>query len=118
MKKEVDYTNQSLEVFKKEWKKTGCTLMSDGWTDGKSRHLTNFLVNSPRGSVFLKSVDTSSIIKNSQKLFELLDSIVEEIGNENVVQVVTHWLMWVPVNYWRRSGKNYFGPRVRHIVLI
>ncbi|XP_028113725.1 uncharacterized protein LOC114311754 [Camellia sinensis] len=63
--------------------------MSDGWTDGKSRSLTNFLVNSPSGMVFIKSIDTSYAIKNSIKLFEMLDDIVNEIGEENVVQVVT-----------------------------
>ncbi|RDX92342.1 hypothetical protein CR513_25542, partial [Mucuna pruriens] len=63
--------------------------MCDGWTDGKGRSLTNFLVNSPSGSVFMKSIDTSNVIKDGKKMFELLDSIVEEIGEENVVQVVT-----------------------------
>ncbi|XP_028806378.1 uncharacterized protein LOC114761216 [Neltuma alba] len=63
--------------------------MCDGWTNGKRRSLTNFLVNSPGGTVFLKSVDTSSVIKDAKQLFELLDNIVEEIGEDNVVQVVT-----------------------------
>ncbi|XP_028067063.1 uncharacterized protein LOC114269894 [Camellia sinensis] len=63
--------------------------MSDGWTDGKSRSLTNFLVNSPSGTVFIKSIDTFGVIKSSMKLFEMLDAIVNEIGEENVVQVVT-----------------------------
>ncbi|XP_028113555.1 uncharacterized protein LOC114311629 isoform X2 [Camellia sinensis] len=89
LKKKVDHVNASLEVYRKEWKKTGCTIMSDGWTDGKSHSLTNFLVNSPSGTVFIKSIDTSSAIKNSMKLFEMLDDIVNEIGEENVVQVVT-----------------------------
>ncbi|GKC47174.1 SCAN domain-containing protein, partial [Tanacetum coccineum] len=31
LKKEVDYTKSLLEEYKNEWKKTGCTLMSDGW---------------------------------------------------------------------------------------
>lgn len=82
--------HETLQKYKKEWKKTGCTIMSDGWTDGKSRHLTNFLINSPSGTVFLKSIDTSSFIKDGQMLFELLDdSIVEEVGEDNVGQVVT-----------------------------
>lgn len=63
--------------------------MCDGWTDGKGRSLTNFLVNSPGGTVFLKSVDTSDVIKDANQMFELLDSMVEEIGEDNVVQVVT-----------------------------
>ncbi|RDX73935.1 hypothetical protein CR513_46381, partial [Mucuna pruriens] len=63
--------------------------MCDGWMDGKERSLTNFLVNSPSGSVFLKSIDTSDVIKDGKKMFELSNSIVEEIGEENVIQVVT-----------------------------
>ena len=59
--------------------------MSYGWSDKKNRSLTNFLVNSPSETVFLKSLDTSDVIKDAQKLFELLDSLVEEIGEENVV---------------------------------
>ena len=80
--KEVDSVNESLEKYKSEWKRTGCTLMSDGWTDRKSRSLTNFLVNSPNGTVFIKSIDTSDVIKEAKKLFELLDSLVEEIGEK------------------------------------
>jgi hypothetical protein len=34
-------------------KEYGCSLMSDGWTDMGSRHLLNFLVNSPAGTFFL-----------------------------------------------------------------
>ncbi|XP_031280219.1 uncharacterized protein LOC116138665 [Pistacia vera] len=89
LKREVDLVEEKLGKYKNEWKKNGCTLMSDRWTDGKGRSLTNFLVNSPSGTVFLKSIDTSEFIKNAQKMFELLDSVVEEIGEEHVVQVVT-----------------------------
>lgn len=90
LKKEVDLVNEGLDEYRKEWKNTGCSLMSDAWTDGKHRSITNFLVNnSPRGSVFLKSIETSSIIKNTENLYELLDDLVKEIGEEHVVQVVT-----------------------------
>ncbi|XP_058181206.1 uncharacterized protein LOC131299638 [Rhododendron vialii] len=89
LKKEVDNVHSTLEKYKSEWKKVGCSLMSDGWQDGCGCSITNFLVNSPKGTVFLKSLDTSSIIKNGVALFELLDTFVEEIGEENVIQVVT-----------------------------
>ena len=32
----------------------------------------NFLVNSSRGTMFMKSIDASSIVKTGEKLFELL----------------------------------------------
>ncbi|KAL4371964.1 uncharacterized protein [Arachis hypogaea] len=37
----------------------------------------------------LKSIDTSDYVKTDEKLFELLDDVVEKIGEHNVVQVVT-----------------------------
>ncbi|XP_039144006.1 uncharacterized protein LOC120281171 [Dioscorea cayenensis subsp. rotundata] len=63
--------------------------MSDGWTDGRGRSITNFLANSPSGTIFLKSIDTSSISHSCENMFELLDSLVEEIGEDHVVQVLT-----------------------------
>jgi len=46
------------------------------------------LVNSPKGTFFLSSVDTSNMSKTADKVFEMLDVIVERIRKENVVQVV------------------------------
>jgi len=42
-------------------------------------------VNSPSGTVFLKSIDASNVTKDVKQRFELLDSMVEEIGEDNVV---------------------------------
>lgn len=65
LKKEIEHVNERLEKYKSEWSKTGCTLMFNGWTDGRERLITNFLVNSPEGTVFIKSVGTSSFINSS-----------------------------------------------------
>jgi len=89
LKKAVDKVHKCLEKYKSDWEKWGCTLMCDGWTNGKGRSLTNFLVNSPSGIVFLKSIDTSDVIKDGKRMYKLLDNIVDEIGEEHVVQVVT-----------------------------
>ncbi|CAN1825189.1 hypothetical protein LINPERHAP1_LOCUS31067 [Linum perenne] len=67
----------------------GCTIMSDGWTDTRRRSICNFLVNSPKGTVFVESIDTSSFSKNAEKVFEMLDNVVEKVGEENVIQIVT-----------------------------
>uniref|UniRef100_A0A803LSI8 DUF659 domain-containing protein n=1 Tax=Chenopodium quinoa TaxID=63459 RepID=A0A803LSI8_CHEQI len=87
--KEVKNVVTMLEEFTEEWKKIGCTIMSDGWSDRKRRSICNFLVNSPKGSVFLSSIDTSEISKTADKVLEMLDVIVEKVGEENVVKVVT-----------------------------
>ncbi|XP_028065080.1 uncharacterized protein LOC114268155 [Camellia sinensis] len=89
LKVEVEDINVMMEEHKKAWKQYGCSIMSDGWTDGKSRVLINFLVNSPAGTWFLKSIDASDTIKNGELMFNYLDSVVDEIGEDNVVQVIT-----------------------------
>ncbi|RVW91134.1 hypothetical protein CK203_039963 [Vitis vinifera] len=67
----------------------GCSIMSDGWTDRKKRTLVNFLVNCSKGTMFMQSIDASSMIKTGEKMFELLDKWVEQVGEENVIQVIT-----------------------------
>jgi hypothetical protein len=75
--------------YRSDWEKYGCTIMTDGWTDRKRKTILNFLVHSPKGTIFLKSIDASDITKTPDKVFKMMDDIVEEIGEENVVQVVT-----------------------------
>ena len=49
--------------------------MSDGWTNRKERILVNFLVNCSKGTVFMQSIDVSSMIKTREKMLELLDKM-------------------------------------------
>ena len=53
LKKQVAAPKEALEKHKSSWKTTGCTIMTDGWTDRRRRTILNFLVNSPMGIVFL-----------------------------------------------------------------
>ncbi|KAL0928982.1 hypothetical protein M5K25_000921 [Dendrobium thyrsiflorum] len=89
LKEELHNTEQSIEEIKRTLSETGVTIMSDGWSDMKSRSLINILVNNPYGTVFLRSVEASDEVKNADFLFNLLDGVVEEIGEQLVVQVVT-----------------------------
>ncbi|CAN1756390.1 hypothetical protein LINPERHAP1_LOCUS6126, partial [Linum perenne] len=88
LKEELEEVEAKLSIFRNEWIKVGCSIMSDGWTDRKQRSICNFLVNSPKGTVFIESLDTSHS-KNTQKVFEMLDDVVEKAGEENVIQIVT-----------------------------
>ena len=63
--------------------------MSDGWTDKKRRSICNFLVNSPKGTIFLYSLNTFDISKTIDKVFKMLDDVVKFFGEENVIQVIT-----------------------------
>lgn len=77
-----------LKDIEKEWITTGCTIIADTWTDNKSRALINFLVSSPSRTFFHKSVDASSYFKNIKCLVELFDSVIEDFGADNVVQII------------------------------
>jgi hypothetical protein len=62
--------------------------VADSWKDVQGRTLINFLVSCPRGLYFVSSIDATDIIEDAANLFKLLDKVVEEIGEESVVQVV------------------------------
>lgn len=85
IKSEVNVQSKDIE---KEWAMTGCTIIADTWTDNKSKALINFLVSSPSRTFFLKSVDTSSNFKNTKYLADIFDSVIQDIGPENVVQII------------------------------
>ena len=57
--------------------------------DRRSRHLINFLVNSPEGTYFIESVDASAKVHDAFMLADLLGKKIDEIGKEKVVQVIT-----------------------------
>jgi hypothetical protein len=80
--------------------------MSGGWTDTKGRASINFLVNSPAGTMFAKSVDASAYMKTGQKVYEMLDSFVEEVAESNVMQLVAD------------NGSNYVLAGKHHYLLI
>jgi len=85
----VDRTAILRKKHEEAWKEYGCSLMSDGWTDTRQRHLINFLANSPAGTFFLGSVDASSQVANATMLADLLQKEIEKVGKEHVVQIIT-----------------------------
>ncbi|XP_019241117.1 PREDICTED: uncharacterized protein LOC109221109, partial [Nicotiana attenuata] len=89
LKKEVAEVNKIVEEHKVEWNKFGCSIMMDKWTARNGKMIINILVNSPKGSLFLESVDASDSSTDSTKMYSLFKSTIDSIGAENVVQVVT-----------------------------
>ncbi|XP_026442405.1 uncharacterized protein LOC113341913 [Papaver somniferum] len=68
LREEVKTKNKMVDSSKRTWTATGVTIMSDGWTD---------------------SIDASKYVKDANRLFKVLDTIVEEVGEEHLMQVVT-----------------------------
>ncbi|KAL6280132.1 hypothetical protein ACE6H2_017013 [Prunus campanulata] len=76
--------------YRDEWKETGCTILCDSWSDDRKKSLVIFSVTYPKGTLFLKSVDVSGHEDDATYLFELIESVVLEVGVEHVVQVITN----------------------------
>ena len=76
----VNEVNDYLFDIKNSWKTYGCSIMADGWTNQRQEPIVNFLVFSPRGSMFLKSVDASGLTKDADTLFQMFDEIVQQIS--------------------------------------
>ena len=56
----------------------------------EGRTILNFLVACPKGTIFFRSVDSSDQVKDAHLLFRLLDDVVEEVGVQNILQVITN----------------------------
>ncbi|CAH9127662.1 unnamed protein product [Cuscuta epithymum] len=89
LKGEVERKKEILKKQEEEWKSNGCSVMTDAWSDGKKRSIMNLCVNCKLGTTFLSSKDTKDDSHTGQYIFEYVDGCIEEIGEENVVQVVT-----------------------------
>lgn len=58
--REVQDVTKELEPVRESWKQFGCTIMTDGWSDTRRRHIINILVSSCVGTMFLRAIDTSA----------------------------------------------------------
>ncbi|XP_030477544.2 uncharacterized protein LOC115694594 [Syzygium oleosum] len=71
------------------WKEKGVSIVSDGWSDSHRRSLINFMAVSDGEPMFIKSVDCSGETKDMHFIFNLFKEVINEIGHEKVVQVIT-----------------------------
>ena len=85
----VNDVRKYLVEIKADWELYGCSIMADGWSNRRNVPIVNFLAYSPRGTIFLKSVDTSGLRKDKETLLEMFDEVVKEVGQENIVQFVS-----------------------------
>jgi hypothetical protein len=88
---EVEDTKKMVADHAQEWKRTGCSIMTDAWTDQKRRSIMNLCVNSCIGTSFVESREVSAESHTGEFIFEFVDSFIEKLGAraEHVVQVVT-----------------------------
>ncbi|XP_043710489.1 uncharacterized protein LOC122659443 [Telopea speciosissima] len=86
--KKVDVM-QYVTSIKETWGITGCTIMSDSWTDIKKRSWVNVIAYSPGGAVFLKCIECGINRLTSTFLFNEISEVIETVGPNNVVQFIS-----------------------------
>ncbi|CAL4924245.1 unnamed protein product [Urochloa decumbens] len=88
LQRQVLAINQSIEALKKSWALDGCSILVDFWKDLNQRCLLNFAVHCSQGVSFLHYISLPSY--DDKYVFRLVDFCIEEVGEKNVVQVVTN----------------------------
>ncbi|CAL1388754.1 unnamed protein product [Linum trigynum] len=77
--------NKQMETLER----TGCSVLVDQRNTSDGRTLLSFLVSCPERVVFVKSVDASDTVNSPDRLYELLRQVVEEVGVQHILQVIT-----------------------------
>jgi hypothetical protein len=85
-KKEVD---KILESIKSSWPSSGVNIVSNGWTNATRYPLINSMVSSLNGPIFLKVVDALGKYKDAQCMGELFVKVIEDVGVDYYVQIIT-----------------------------
>lgn len=83
------HVERLIEPIKKTWRSKGVSIVSDGWSDVQRRPLINFIAICDTGPMFLKAIDTSGETKDKHFIANLLKEVIDEVGDQNVVQVIT-----------------------------
>ncbi|KAL9683714.1 hypothetical protein QQ045_015542 [Rhodiola kirilowii] len=89
LENEKKHLDLSLASIKSTWRAKGVTIVSDGWSDPSRRPLINFIVCSESGPMFIKAVDCSGEVKGGDFIAHLFREVIDEVGDENVIQVIT-----------------------------
>ena len=89
LKKMVEKTHVAIKNHEEEWKLTGCSIMTDAWTDRKRRSIMNLCVNCREGTTFLSSKECSDEAHTGEFIFRYVLKAIQQVGAHNVVQIVT-----------------------------
>ena len=77
---EVELTRDLLKPHEAEREITGCSVMTDAWTDKKRRSIMNLCVHCKLGTAFLESKEASADAHTSEYIFNYIVGCMEKIG--------------------------------------
>jgi hypothetical protein len=86
---ERQFVDRQLQSIRDTWAQTGVSIVSDGWRDQRNRPLINVIAICPQGAMFLKAIDCSGVEKDATFISTILIDAIENVGAQNVVQVIT-----------------------------
>jgi hypothetical protein len=86
---EVTSVKDMLKKHQEIWSYTGCSIMTDAWSDRKRRSVMNLCVHCREGVSFFDSKEASNDAHTGQYIFEYVDQCIETIGADKIVQIVT-----------------------------
>eukprot|EP00267_Zea_mays_P045970 XP_020398306.1 uncharacterized protein LOC103634671 [Zea mays] len=86
---ERTHVERMLQPVKETWSSKGVSIVSDGWSDAQRRPLLNFLAVTEDGTMFLRAINTEGISKTKEYIAEKMLAVIDEVGAQNVVQVIT-----------------------------
>ncbi|XP_076892310.1 uncharacterized protein LOC143544012 [Bidens hawaiensis] len=89
LQKEKENAHKLLEPIRLSWKEKGVSIVSDGWSDPTRKPLINFMATSGNGPLFIKEVNCFGEYKDKFFISNLMKEVINEIGHENVMQVIT-----------------------------
>ncbi|XP_028110185.1 uncharacterized protein LOC114308719 [Camellia sinensis] len=89
LQKERANVERLLEPTRASWKEKGLSIVSDRWIDSQRRPLINFMGASEARLVFLKAVNCEGEHKDKFFISNLISQAIEEVGHQNVIQVIT-----------------------------
>lgn len=89
----LDTAKAHVELDSKPWfehgvEVTGFVLGSDGWTDAQSRPLMNFMLVTPRGTKFVRALDTSGHEKSGEFIAAEMSKVIDEVGPQHISAVI------------------------------
>ena len=91
---EVERTRDLLKPHDVERADTGCSIMTDAWTDKKRRSIMNLCVHCKLGTTFLGSKEASAFAHTSLYIFNYVDLCIEKIGTNLNFLIYSHSLFF------------------------
>jgi len=79
-----------ITSIKAKWPQHACTVMCDSWSSWNKKPIIDSIIYFDRNMIYHTSVDTMNISKTADYIFSIVDKVVNEVGEENVVQIVTN----------------------------